>query len=294
MNDQIDSISSTAGVPVGHLPLFDQAIETDTKMARNRVTKETAFGPRPGDINAAKALTQRRHPVDSESNQHLTSNEIDHSSPLLEKQRNGLISTSSKTLNANINCKRGGSSSMNDNSDTDSNEEENNPNNNNDDDSNDEVNNKYLGDNVLQVHHTPTLVRPPVIRNTGGTIDEDNIDIDDISPSTSESTSNISHSNYMEFLMINGQKMDDDDLRRQIEIILKDHIWKFYKLPDCKDYEYNSPFCNKFLTKLNVECKTMNRIAQEIWSRIMPLVKSEYSTTRSTVTQAMKQNYNGK
>jgi hypothetical protein len=238
MNDQIDSISSTAGVPVGHLPLFDQAIETDTTMARNRVTKETAFGPRPGDINAAKALTQRRHPVDSESNQHLTSNEIDHSSPLLEKQRNGLISTSSKTLNANINCKRGGSSSMNDNyEDTDSNDEENNPINNNDDDSNDEVNNKDLGDNVLQVHHTPTLVRPPVIRNTGETIDEDNIDIDDLSPSTSESTSNISHSKYMEFLVINGQKMDDDDLR---------------------------------------------------------LVKSEYSTTRSTVTQAMKQNYNGK
>ena len=292
MNDQIDSISSTAGVPVGHLSLFDQAIQTDTTMARNRATKETAFGPRPGDISA-KAPPQRRQPVNSESNQHATSNEIDHSSPLLDKQRNGLISTSSKTLNANINCKRGGSSSMNDNYDTDSNDEENNPINNNDDDSNDEVNNKDLGNNVLPVHHTPTLRATPVIRDTGETIDEDNIDIDDLSPSTSESTSSVSRSSYMEYLKINGQMMSDDDLRSQVEIILKDHIWKFHKLPDCKDYEYNSTFCNKILTKLNVECKTMNRKAQEIWSRIMPLVKSEYSTTRSTVTQAMKQNFNG-
>ena len=142
------------------------------------------------------------------------------------------------------------------------------------------------------IHHTPTFL-PPVIRNTGESIDENNLDIDDVSPSTSESTSNMSHGSYMQFLKINGQLMDDDNLRRQVEIILKDTIWKLYKLPDCKDYKYNSPFCNRILTKLNVECKTMNRTAQAIWSRISPLVKSEYSTTRSTVTQAMKQNFNG-
>ena len=103
MNDQIDSISHTE-VPVGHLYLFHQAIQTDTTMARNRATKETAYGPRPDD-DSAKAPPQRRHPIDSEINQHATSNDIDQSSPLLEKHRNNLISTSSKKLKANINCR---------------------------------------------------------------------------------------------------------------------------------------------------------------------------------------------
>ena len=66
-----------------------------------------------------------------------------------------------------------------------------------------------------------------------------------------------------------------------------------FKLPDREDYKYNSSFCNKILTELHVDCEIMNRRAQAIWSIAIPLVKKEYQITRSTVTQAMKQNFNG-
>jgi hypothetical protein len=69
---------------------------------------------------------------------------------------------------------------------------------------------------------------------------------------------------------------------------VKDHVWCQYKLPDKVDYEYSSRFCNKILIRLNCEVKNMNRRGQEMWTRVMPMVKSEYQITRSTVTQAMK------
>ena len=116
----------------------------------------------------------------------------------------------------------------------------------------------------------------------------------DISPAASKSTSNTTqHISYMNYLVVNGKVLDNDNLRNQVELIIKDSVWKKFKLPDREDYEYNSSFCNKILTELQVDCKIMNRRAQAIWSIVMPLIKKEYQITRSRVTQAMKQNFNG-
>ena len=117
--------------------------------------------------------------------------------------------------------------------------------------------------------------------------------VDDISPATSESARNTPHVSYMNYFVVIGKVLDIDNLRNQLELIIKESVWKKFKLPDREDYEYNSSFCNKILTELHVDCKIMNRTSQAIWSRVMPLVKKEYQITRSTVTQVMKQNFNG-
>ena len=140
------------------------------------------------------------------------------------------------------------------------------------------------GDVITQMHHL-----------TGMNDEESNhrTAVDDISPATNESTRNTSRVSYINYLVVNEQVLDNDNLRNQVELIIKESVWKKFKLPDREDYEYNSSFCNKILTELHVDCKIMNRRSQAIWSRVMPLVKKEYQITRSIVTKAMKHNFNG-
>jgi DNA-directed RNA polymerase subunit K/omega len=168
----------------------------------------------------------------------------------------------------------------------------------NDEDSDDEINDnnevEESGNEVLnnKKKHSITMHHTPVLRKNRD-IDDNVIDSDDVSPSTSEDVTNSSRSSYIGYLEENGQVITNDDLQKQVEVMVKNHLWGNYKLPDAVDYEYNSPFCNKLLMRFNVEVKRMNRRGQEMWHRVMPMVKGEYQITRSTVTQAMKVHFKG-
>ena len=105
---------------------------------------------------------------------------------------------------------------------------------------------------------------------------------------------NSTSSSYNNFLLENGQASSNADLVKQVEIIVKDNVWCQYKLPDVTDYLYSSRFSSLILKRLGCEVKTMNRRGQEMWTRVMPMVKAEYQITRSTVTQAMKTIFIGK
>lgn len=117
---------------------------------------------------------------------------------------------------------------------------------------------------------------------------------DDMSPTSSECLTNSTSNSYENYKFETGQASSNADLTKQVEIIVKDNVWCWYKLPDIKDYQYNSRFSCLILQRLNCEVKTMNRRGQEMWTRVMPMVKSEYQITRSTVTQAMKSIFIGK
>jgi hypothetical protein len=118
-------------------------------------------------------------------------------------------------------------------------------------------------------------------------------ELENISPNDSEMTTS-SQSGYVEFCEKNGLIQTDTELSKQVQMIIDSYVWKTYKLPDYEDYQYGSAFCNKILQRMNCDVACMNRRAQEMWSRIMPLVKGEYQITRSSVTQAMKQVFLGK
>lgn len=117
---------------------------------------------------------------------------------------------------------------------------------------------------------------------------------EEVSPATSEDATNSTRSSYIVHMEETGQAITNGDLQKQVELIVKEHVWKHYKHPDKEDYEYGTKFCNKILLKLNCEVKHMNRRGQEMWTKIMPMVKTEYQITRSSVTQAMKQIFFGK
>jgi hypothetical protein len=118
-------------------------------------------------------------------------------------------------------------------------------------------------------------------------------DIEETSPNDSDMTSG-GNSQYMDYCEANGLKQSGTDLMKQVTMIIDQRVWNVYKLPDIEDYIYGSAFSNKILRQLNLDTTQLNRKAQEMWSRIMPIVKTEYQITRSTVTQAMKQNFFGK
>jgi hypothetical protein len=105
---------------------------------------------------------------------------------------------------------------------------------------------------------------------------------------------NSTSSSYNNFLLENGQASSNADLIKQVEIIVKDNVWCQYKLPDVTDYQYSSRFSCIILKRLGCEVKTMNRRGQEMWTRVMPMVKTEYQITRSSVAQAMKKSFIGK
>ena len=115
-----------------------------------------------------------------------------------------------------------------------------------------------------------------------------------LSPTSSECLTNSTNSSYHNFVVENGQEMTSNDLSNQVELIVKEYVWCQYKLPDDTDYQYNSRFSKIILHQLNCETKDMNAYAQEMWGRIVKMVKAEYQITRSTVTQAMKSTFFGK
>lgn len=115
-----------------------------------------------------------------------------------------------------------------------------------------------------------------------------------MSPTSSECLTHSTSNSYENYKFETGQELSNADLTKQVEIIVKDNVWCQYKLPDKTDYQYSSRFSNLILQRLRCEVKTMNRRGQEMWTRIMPMVKAEYQITRSTVTQAMKSVFIGK
>jgi hypothetical protein len=149
-------------------------------------------------------------------------------------------------------------------------------------------------------HNTPHRVQNNKKKNQGVPLRE-LVPEKDMSPTLSEcltnstgNGTNSTSSSYNNFLLENGQASSNADLVKQVEIIVKDNVWCQYKLPDVTDYLYSSRFSSLILKRLGCEVKTMNRRGQEMWTRVMPMVKAEYQITRSTVTQAMKTIFIGK
>lgn len=144
------------------------------------------------------------------------------------------------------------------------------------------------------------LIRDVSIKNDNGDADykivrnkdkrTGQLDIEEISSVTSDDPKLKCNSNQ-DHLETDDVILSGADLSKKVEIIVKDHVWCQYKLPDKVDYEYNSPFCNTILGKLNINVKNMNKKGQDMWSKVMPMVKSEYQIIRSSVTQAMKKNF---
>ena len=278
------------------LNLIHEAIQTtnDKMMARNRSNKHNSGGPRPDNTLNVINKPMRRIPNINDSEnikmnvQQTKENDCESFTASNDGNRN-------KRFKNNINCKRGGSYPSDNEDDTDCNvlgKEVNENNDANDDDDNVEDNYDEEIDDDRNVDKN-NIPYTPVLRRNTEELEEDERDLTDVSPATSEDATNSTRSSYINDLVDNGICMNNEDLQKQVEIIIKDRVWGLYKLPDVVDYAYNSPFCNKILFYLNIEVKTMNRRGQEMWSRIMPMVKTEYQITRSTVTQAMKHNFNG-
>ena len=86
--------------------------------------------------------------------------------------------------------------------------------------------------NINNIPYTPVL-----IRNTEE-LEEDYRDLTYVSPATSEDATNSTRSSYMNDLVDNGLCINNEDLHKQVEIIIKDRVWGLYKLPDVVDYAY--------------------------------------------------------
>lgn len=310
MNDIIMESIAATHADTNKLNLIHEAIQTtnDTMMARNRSNKYNSGCPRPNNNFNEFDKPRRRLDIDIKNNNmndgQAKENDCDSSCAASKYgNRNNDVNENSnghsnKKFKNNINCKRGSGYPSDNEDDTGCNNLGDNWNENNDDDDIDEEIDDNR-DNILiknrslikgNKNNTPYT---PVLRRNTEELEDDNRDLTDVSPATSEDATNSTRSSYMNDLVDNGHCVNNEDLHKQVEIIIKDRVWGLYKLPDVVDYAYNSPFCNKILFHLNIEVKTMNRRGQEMWSRIMPMVKSEYQITRSTVTQSMKQNFNG-
>ena len=112
---------------------------------------------------------------------------------------------------------------------------------------------------------------------------------------TSDFTST-SRSDYMDHCGINGliNHTSSNEVRELVEKIIKVHTWPEYKIPDHFDYVYMSEFSKLVLENMHKKFGEVNLESQELWVKIVPMIKNEYQIIRSTVTQSMKNVFLGK